>query len=199
MAVLDCMLMNGLHLWNMSCSKVEGRQLMTRYGFMEAVAHELLYYKTDTMISPEKRRKEGRQSPERPGFEKEANEHEIFDVGHRKRCIVCSTETAIYVWQEKKRKQKVNTEHNKVYKGGRRRVSRCRQCQFNAHNFIQENDQKLIHGWFPGKTCMQIVHSEAGREIWNLPSGTRKRITCNHKHPIIKEIRKTIQERFDNG
>ena len=52
MAVMDCMLLNGLVMWNLSAEKVTGRRKMHRFKFFQAIAHELLYYKTEEVTSP---------------------------------------------------------------------------------------------------------------------------------------------------
>jgi hypothetical protein len=39
MAVLDCMLLNGLVLWNLSAEKIAGRQKLSRFEFFQVIAH----------------------------------------------------------------------------------------------------------------------------------------------------------------
>jgi hypothetical protein len=41
-----------LHMWNVSCAKVEGRMPMERYEFIQCVAHELLHFKSPVLTSP---------------------------------------------------------------------------------------------------------------------------------------------------
>ena len=52
MAILDCMLVNGLLLWNLSAEKMDDRFKLTRYNFMHMVADKLMVFETKLMVSP---------------------------------------------------------------------------------------------------------------------------------------------------
>jgi hypothetical protein len=74
-------------------------------------------------------------------------------------------------------------------------VLRCKQCNIYAHNFIMEKDVKFIHGLFEKMTCMEILHSSIGKEVWNVEtkSETRKtRYSVNTKHQLVKDVKKTV-------
>ena len=47
------MLLNALVMWNMSCEKVEDRKELTRFEFLQVIAHQLLHYKTEELVSPD--------------------------------------------------------------------------------------------------------------------------------------------------
>jgi hypothetical protein len=53
------------------------------------------------------------------------------------------------------------------YCGVRRRISTCKACDVHAHNTMLIKNRKFIQDLFPGMTCMDILHSQTGKEIWN--------------------------------
>jgi hypothetical protein len=43
-------------------------------------------------------------------------------------------------------------------------------------------------------SCFEILHSEGGREIWNVKSGVAKskKVSINYGHPMVQEIRRNV-------
>jgi hypothetical protein len=103
MALLDFMLLNAWKMWNMSTERIEGRERLQRFEFLQIVARELLTYKTPLLVSPQKL--PGRKQAEQNELV-EAHEHDkhefVEPTGKRKRCVVCALETTHY---EKRRKK----------------------------------------------------------------------------------------------
>jgi hypothetical protein len=222
MAILDCMLLNALHLWNMSADKVDGRQKLERFQFMQVVAHELLRYKTESLMSPVIATRSRPRSVGQAVVGGTAdNEPELDDDDHddglavsesvgNKRCVVCSLETSHYRRQVKNRlKNTEEVEEGKrkltaSYQGVRKHVSTCTRCSVSAHNSLLSHG-KYIHALFPGMTCMQILHSATGKEIWNVVRSKVKnsssddfgeektKVTVNYRHRVVKDVRKLVE------
>ena len=55
-----------------------------------------------------------------------------------------------------------------------------------------EKDIKIIHGLFDKMTCMEILHSSIGKEIWNIETKSKTRYSVNTKHPLVKDVKKTV-------
>jgi hypothetical protein len=198
MALLDFMLLNAWKMWNMSAERIEKRERLQRFEFLQIVARELLTYKTPLLVSPQKF-PTGRQQAEQIELV-EAHKHDkhefVEPTERRKRCVVCALETTHYEKQLKKcRDSASQLFHQKVrgsYQGTRRNVLRCKQCNIHAHNFIMEKDVKFIHGLFDKMTCMEIVHSSIGKEIWNVETKSKNRYSVNTKHPLVRELKMTV-------
>ena len=196
MAVLDCMLLNGLHMWNMSCTKIQGRKTLSRSKFLQAVAHEMLNFKTESLVSPV-------GSPETGRVGREPVEtgpyHNVVDATGNNRCIVCNLEYQHFVYLGKRSSQEgenAEYERKKANEGVRRKVSHCQECNINAHNFIVQRDMKEIHKFFPGMTCMEIFHSEEGKKLWRRETAGRKRkMMVNYTHDYVRQVRKKVEER----
>jgi Transposase IS4 len=203
MAVLDCMLINGL-VRNLSCNKIGSRRKMNRSEFLQVVAHELLHYKTESLVSP------GRNASARGARTTMVQEHNedlhvsVACIGKRPRCAVCNLETSQYLRTHRlaKKNQNDTTEEaaarqlvvKKAYEGVKKRVSTCQQCGVFAHNDYVVDNRKYIHRQFPpGMLCMQIMHSPTGKEIWNVRGATKK-VSVNYKHPVVKEVRLCVRE-----
>jgi hypothetical protein len=114
------------------------------------------------------------------------------------RCIVCSLEAAQYKRLSKDRSNEMDEFTKKIiddsYKSVRRSVHKCSECGVTAHNFRLARDRRFIHGLFEGMSCMEIVHSETGQEIWNVDKTGEKRISVNYQHPIVKQVREAVKE-----
>jgi hypothetical protein len=195
MAVLDCMLLNGLHMWNMSAKRVEGRKTMERYEFMQAVAHELLHYETKILTSPVK--SPAQRSRNRAGSR--CGEYTIGDaVNKEKRCSVCCLVHSIYARQARLHKGKptytrVVEKVRECSNGTRRKVCSCDECGVHGHNFIVRRDTTMfIHGMFPGMTCLEILHSGIGNEIWKVARVGRRQVTVNYQHEVVRRVRDMI-------
>ena len=55
-----------------------------------------------------------------------------------------------------------------------------------------EKDKKIVHGLFEKMSCMEILHSSIGKEIWNVERIRKTRYSVNTKHPLVREIKKTV-------
>ena len=76
----------------------------------------------------------------------------------------------------------------------KQKVSTCKQCNVNAHNFVVVKDRKFIHSHFDDMTCMEIIHSQTGKELWRMGTAHgRKKLMVNYKHNIAKEVHKAVQ------
>ena len=64
----------------------------------------------------------------------------------------------------------------------------CKQCLVHAHNDVPTDDTYFIHAIFPGKSCMDILHSEEGKEIWKVRA---RKVSVNYKHNIDDFINPT--------
>ena len=129
MALLDFMLLNAWKMWNMSVDRIEGRECLQRFEFLQIVARELLTYKTPSLVLPQKL--PGRQQVQRNEQVEAHDKHEFVEpTGKSKRCVVCALETTHYQKQLKKYRasasqlfcQKVRDS----YHGTRTNVLHCR-------------------------------------------------------------------------
>lgn len=159
---------------------------------MRAVAHALLHYKTEVLISPV-----GSPVARSPAVRQEGPfgcDHNIEDSKTDKKCVVCLFECNQYVRIRDKMEKPISpTVKSKVkdaYFGVKRKVSHCSKCDVDAHNFTLSK-KRFIHGLFPDKTCMEILHSKTGREIWNMK---KTRAAVSTTHPYVKEVRRAIEE-----
>jgi hypothetical protein len=72
------------------------------------------------------------------------------------------------------------------YEGARRSVFACNICGVSAHVAIPK--RKAIHDLFTeGLSCIEIMHSQQGKEIWKSVDKKGNRVTVNHEHPVVKE------------
>ena len=194
MALRDFMLLNARKMWNMSIDRMEGRERLQRFELLQIVVRELLTYKTPSLVSPQKL--PGWQQVQQNVQVEAHDKHEFVEpTGKSKRCVVCALETTHYQKRLKKYRTSASQLCQKVrdsYHGTRRNVLRCRQCNVHAHNFIMEKDKKIVHGLFEKMSCMEILHSSIGKEIWNVERIRKTRYSVNTKHPLVKDIKKTV-------
>ena len=194
MAVLDCMLLNGLHLWNMSTQKIPGRRKLHRYEFLHAVSYELLTYKTPEVMSPTNQPNQPTPIPTAPP-DSTGQTHDAHEVSD-KRCKVCSLEIAAYKSQMKKLKVPVTADMkekvSEARRGERRHVSICSHCGIHAHMSKPAKGERMIHKLFNGMTCMQVLHSKIGKEIWKvLPNG---KVSVKYKHTAVSDLGKLVKD-----
>ena len=216
MTVLDCMLLNGFQLWNMSCEKVPGRRKLKRHEYIQYVADSLLRYKTAALTSPMRttQRSQARfpNSPTAPSLTTAdtADDGKVMvlsragvDGIHRRRCLVCSLQSA-YFEKLLKKQQTLDTQAQKPadkemkarakagMSGTRRLTSCCVKCEVNAHGTpFDESRRKLIHGFFAeGMSCMDILHSPLGKEVWNIKrdAANKCKVSVRHAHPMVKAL-----------
>jgi Transposase IS4 len=193
MAVLDCMLLNALRLWNMSCEsqRVTNRRQLNRHEFINVISQEMLEYKTECMLSPLKdmteETLENRGSRDnRPGVLSHVIEQAVGD----RRCRVCMLEGSIVKRKVARLRIPITDEikqklHNAKH-GNRAQLSHCKHCGLYAHNSILINNTKHIHDFFPNMTCMEILHSKKGMEIWNINRGGK--VTVNYKNKTLRDL-----------
>jgi Transposase IS4 len=179
MAILDCMLLNALNLWNMSAKKVAGREEICRYKFIHCIAEELLRYETPRLCSPQQppTKKRGRQQEggqenetiqdeEDTGQSAELMDHQcpgpddvVKTKGGSKRCLVCGLEVHFYareVRNERKLRGNVESAATQMtrkrprYEGLRKSVYTCKICGISAHfTGLHAEEKRTIHNLFP--------------------------------------------------
>ena len=153
------MLLNAWKMWNMSVPKVEGRKKVTRHQFLQCVAHELLHYETEMLVSPAKVQRPAPRTENNHQDKDNRNQpiHEIVDTKRNTRCLVCRLEWA----QIRRLQQKIKTkgkedEAKEIIRGHRKKLSLCRSCGVVAHNHIVQKDPKFVHTYFPGKPAWRF-------------------------------------------
>jgi hypothetical protein len=137
-----------------------------------------------------------------------------------KGCVVCQPEVSLVsksfqIYNTKKNRKAANEKESlamkaeelamicEVRKGSCREISLC--CPISedgtgvaAHGcLLHEEDKELIHSLFPeGLTCMQILHSDVGRDLWKRkPKGKGSaHVSCTvaRSHEYIDELRKLM-------
>jgi len=204
MAVIDCMLLNGLHLWNALAERYPHRKKLSRHKYMRIVANFLLKYKTKTMLSPMRPSKKAK----RAHFEETTNvteqRHDGKDTKVSKpntKCLVCSIEVsyinACLSRLASEKAKEVKSKLDSFGRGVRKSVACCQVCEVNAHDrVLEEVDKKKIHGYFaPNQSCMEILHSETGKEIWNVQRDKDGKCwaRARTKHPVIQALYREIE------
>ncbi len=224
-AVIDMMLLNGLHLWNRVAEKIPGRKKLKKHEYLRIIANNLLCYKTKTWMSPmlpsaKKKRTQFVDSPMEHGRRNaaETNENAVkVDDGkatkesnRNTRCLVCSIESSAYLkmWMKQKSlvteeatRTAMDTKVRKTRTGLRRGVSCCCECEVNAHTNVFDNDtKKKIHRYFPpNMSCMDILHSQLGKEIWSIQRDHAGRCIARVRrgHAVVRQLHEDIA--FDLG
>ena len=190
-------------MWNMSCQKIDDRKELTRFEFLQVVAHQLLHYKTEDLMSPELvPNRAGRFASlhEQLDFEPSPEErHEILQSSGKHRCLVCHLEVCQYRKVIKANKEKISEAMKKTVvdeasKGLRKQVSTCRQCCAYAHTALPTTNKRFIHGMFPGLTCMEILHTRSGKEIWNVNANRHGRTAVRFSHPMVDSLRDLVED-----
>ncbi len=216
-AVIDMMLLNGLHLWNKVCEKDPRKKKLKKHEYLRVIANCLLRYKTRTWMSPMRvgdksaRKKTHFAESVAPVEGREGITDKVDDGKETRaskrdaRCLVCSLESSQYarVWEQQKNMVKDEEENKsmqeKVRKaclGCRRVVSCCCNCEVNAHSTVfDKGDRKKIHDYFPpNMSCMDILHSPFGKEIWSIQrdhSGNcLARVRTRHR--VVRELNEEI-------
>jgi hypothetical protein len=221
MAVLDCMVFNGLHIWNMSTEEVSERNMLERHEFMQVLAHELMHYSTQAFLSPrrmelsERRGEQERQDEEGKDPHNDSSttspgggapQQLLYEPISGQRCAVCQLEVNQVVLATARCSGQTKRAVGSIYSGLRKNLARCqcREACVTAHSVLfAEGKGRIIHSLFPGKTCMEIAHSRTGRAIWKpkLCAGrrgeeTKVRVAVNYKHPVIVELRRLVENSF---
>jgi hypothetical protein len=80
------------------------------------------------------------------------------------------------------------------FRGLRQHIAYCNECGVYTHNSIRKN-RRNIHTLFPGKSCMEILQSQMGKEIWNIQQTKQKRNSVKYNHPLIQELQ-MLNENF---
>ena len=82
-------------------------------------------------------------------------------------------------------------------RGERKHVSLCNHCGLHAHVSKPAKGNRMIHNLSEGMTCMQILHSKPGKEIWKvLPTG---KITVKYKHPVVHNLAKMVKDNLEES
>jgi len=178
LAVLDCMLLNALIAWNLSCSEHRSnRRPLKRHEFYTWVAECMMNYR-DPSILP--------RSPEQvrdaslglcPGREV----HRPVQAPKRSRCVVCRLDCNY----ERKGEQ-----------GVMENTCSCTQpnCERIGHNSFLLTPRKIHEvSAFVGMTCFEILHSAVGKEAWSHRGAERslkeKNYSVSYSHPAVQELR----------
>jgi hypothetical protein len=232
MAVIDCMLLNGLQLWNLSTEKQPERERLSRSAYMHAVAFELMHFKTECLVSPQRPTVlfPGVDGPSQgqgtEGEREKANKEGEVEVLQPfvssiivptigQRCMVCQLSTsqmrgALLRWKknsplsgpEKERHNAVTKQAENMlrasYSGIREHVCRCNcmpDCVGILHQHVLKKEkEKMIHNFFPGMNCMEIYHSNVGKQIWKSERSGSKKVRVSWKHPVVEAMRIKIEE-----
>ena len=186
---------------------------MTRYEFLQAVAQELLTYKTESVVSPPPSGRRNNCVPQELFRDVEEGTNESPHVAvecmrSKPRCVVCLLELSQYLNVNRKiNKLRDTSNDNDVedkarrarivqqgYEGVKRKVAMCRECGVHVHSACLAENNKFLHNIFPGKSCMEILHSRTGKEIWNVPVHGSKKVSVNYKHTVVQEIRRCVED-----
>ena len=183
LAVLDMMLHNARLMWNMSVEsdygRANGRKHLERYKFMHAVAHELLHYKTESLVSPPRRVIEDRVienvigAPTVAGTNVGTMLQEAASTSCTKkvqpnscsRCVVCQLElslmrTAIAKVEKTTRVLKAKRLEliNSVSEGSRKGLSTCTCCKGDKGGLTAHSD--------PSVMVKKRIHTQAKSVAW---------------------------------
>jgi len=150
LAILDCMLLNALVVWNESA-------LDPRHNRPSLKRHELYTYCAEAMITyKDVSKKQATPKHKRSaGASMAHTTHQIDSTGVM--CVVCKLEMG-----EGLGGRKIGQE------GLTRDVVMCTDCKMPAHHFRPLKLRKVhMMPEFLGLTCQQIMHSEQGYACWN--------------------------------
>jgi hypothetical protein len=133
MAILDCMLLNAIKLWNMSCAKMTGRRELGRDEFLHVLSEELLLYKTDSLVSPSSSPAFQRARRPTPPVDRTGDKvHEVVEATGDQRCLVCQLEPSQRMSLMKKLGPEAGSPIKKCLQasciGNRKNISRCMRC-----------------------------------------------------------------------
>jgi hypothetical protein len=204
--------------------RLRKRNYLERYEFMHVVAHELMTYETPALMSPP--RQSASVSEDMDSNASEQQQSVCRTIGFSradrkdyKRCVVCQLEESLVATSiEKYRKASNNSVTaveaaqvkrqllQTIAKGNRRYLSTCECCPtddsgggLTAHSFVlHEQEKNLIHTLFePGMTCMEILHSDVGKELWKRRAEDdkkRKRFSCTvaRKHDYMTHLKELV-------
>ena len=213
-AVIDCMLLNGLHLWNAVAERYPRRKKLSRHKYMRIVSNFLLKYKTKTMLSPMRPSKKAKrtrfESPEHHPVTMNVGD-DVTEVRHdgkdtkvakkNTKCLVCSIEVsyinACLLRLEADKAKDMKSKLDNFGRGVRKSVACCQVCEVNAHErVLEEVDKKKIHAYFARNvSCMDILHGETGKEIWNIQRDKdgKCRARARTSHPVIQALYREIE------
>ena len=126
--------------------------------------------------------------------------HDAQEVSD-KRCKVCNLEKTAYQLQMKKLKIPVTEEMEAkvaaARKGERKHVSICSHCGLHAHMSKLAKGERMIDKLFNGMTCMQILHSKAGKEIWKVHATGK--VTVRYKHQAVADLAKLVKDDLEGS
>jgi len=178
-AIVDCMLLNSLIAWNISCSEHRSnRRPLKRHEFYTWVAECMMTYKDPSILprSPEQVRDAS------AGLCTGREVHRPVQAKRRSRCVVCRLDTNY------ERKGETGVMEN---------TCSCTQanCERIAHSSILITPRKIHEvGAFAGMTCFEILHSTVGKEVWSYKGLERTSVkekvySVNCSHPVVQELR----------
>ena len=175
LSVMDCMMLNSHHAWNMSVVECPhlNRTHLKRHEFYNWIADDLLNTPIPVVVDRNRgvveesfREEDGTQAT------KKARKCQLVEAqGAGGRCVVCKTDA--------------NFCHEEKTAGTRKAVYHCITCGVNVHEHLLSTKRK-IHDLFPeSMSCHDIIRSSVGQEIWGGESKRPKR-----SHPVLIELRR---------
>jgi len=178
-AVLDCMLLNGLIAWNLSCSEHRSnRRPMKRHEFYTWVAECMMNYRDSSLLprSPEQVRDASL------GLCIGREVHRPVQAPQRSRCVVCRLDCNY----ERKGEQ-----------GVMENTCCCTlpSCERIGHTSFLLKPRKIHEvSAFVGMTCFEILHSPIGKEVWQYKGSERASVkekvySVVGSHPVVQELR----------
>ena len=177
-AVMDCMLLNSLIAWNLSCDECRSnRRHLKRHEFYTWVAESMMTHRESSLLprSPEQVR------DATSGLCTGVAVHQAVQAPKRSRCAVC----------------KLDQNFNGVGAGVMDNTSSCTlpDCQRIAHHSFLQQPRKIHQvPAFVGMTCYEILHSTVGRAVWKYKGAARstakeKLYSVSFSHPAIQQLR----------
>ena len=177
LAAADCMLLNSLIAWNLSCKERRNahRRTLLRHDFYAWVAEAMMRHEEPASCfgrSPE----QVRQASAGLVFGTEV--HRPQNAPTKSRCAVCKLDCN---YQQKGETGVMDNTH----------VCSESSCHRIAHSGFVATKQKIhLIDAFVGMTCFEILHSAVGREIWSYKEEhNKKAYGVNYSHPVVQELR----------
>jgi len=176
-AVADCMLLNSLIAWNLSCKERRNthRRALLRHDFYAWVAESMMQYQ-EPCSGMERSPEQVRQATAGLCFGTEV--HRPRNAPTKSRCAVCKLDCN---YEQKGEAGVMDNTH----------VCSELNCDRIAHSGLVTKTRK-IHTMevFTSMTCFEIMHSVVGREIWAYRESFNGRVySVNYGHPVVQDLR----------
>jgi hypothetical protein len=172
-AILDCMLLNGWISWNMSVEELPRvrRNTLERFEFYKWIATSFLSYQDEEVPAAASHQKKAPPAVS-SGVQTCPLVNLKVENDTNRDCIVCRLDGRYA-------KSKVGVKKHTLF---------CETCSAYVHvQALDDNEKRVIHGMFPGKTCNEILKSGVGMHVWC--TGDAGQRSVRTKHPFVKELR----------